>query len=110
MESSEMEFGQLFVHHVFFWLKEPDKPEVRAKFENALKKLVSVETIVGYHLGRPASTKRGVIDTTYTYSLLVTFRNKKDQDIYQVHPTHLKFIDNCEELWKRVVVYDSITI
>lgn len=101
---------KLFIHHVYFWLKKPVTKAVRTKFENALKELVTVETIIDYHLGIPAKTNRGVIDRSYSYSLLVTFRNKEDQDIYQTHPTHLKFIADCEELWERVVVYDSESI
>lgn len=101
---------QYFVHHVYFWLKKPVTPEVRDKFEKALKELVTVETIVDHHLGVPALTNRDVIDTSYTYSLLVTFKNKEDQDIYQTHPTHLKFIDDCQDLWDKVVVYDSVSI
>ena len=97
-----------FVHHVYFWLKKPITHEIRLKFENGLKKLVTIETIVGKHLGKPATTDRGVIDSTYSYSLLLTFKSKEDQDIYQTHPIHLKFIDECEELWERVIVYDSI--
>jgi hypothetical protein len=99
-----------FVHHVYFWLKKPVTSETRLKFENGLKKLVTIETIIGKHLGTPATTDRGVIDSTYSYSLLLTFKNKEDQDIYQTHPTHLKFIDECEELWERVLVYDSVKI
>jgi hypothetical protein len=99
-----------FIHHVFFWLKKPVTIAVREKFENALKELVTVETIVSYHLGLPASTNREVIDSSYTYSLLTTYKNKKDQDIYQTHPKHLKFIEDCQELWEKVVVYDSVKI
>jgi len=99
-----------FVHHVYFWLKKPVTREIRLKFENGLKKLVSIDTIVSKHLGTPASTKRGVIDSTYSYSLLLIFKSKEDQDIYQTHPTHLKFIDEYEDLWERVVVYDSVSI
>lgn len=102
--------GGSFIHHVFFWLKQPVTSEMREKFEKELKELVTVGTIVNYHLGIPAPTDRGVIDNTYSYSLLTIFRNKEDQDIYQTHPTHLKFIENCEELWERVVVYDSVKI
>lgn len=104
------EMGRLFLHHVFFWLKEPVTAEVRSKFEGALRELVTVETIVSYHLGIPASTGRDVIDASYTYSLFTTFRNKEDQDIYQTHPTHLKFIEDCSTLWERVVVYDTVSI
>jgi Stress responsive A/B Barrel Domain len=105
--SKQLEY---FVHHVYFWLKKPVTRESRLKFENGLKKLVTIETIIGKHLGTPAPTDRGVIDSTYSYSLLLTFKNKEDQDIYQTHPTHLKFIDECEELWERVLVYDSVKI
>jgi hypothetical protein len=104
------DFEQLFIHHVFFWLRQPVTEDIRRKFEDALKKLVMVETIVSYHLGIPAATNREVIDSSYTYSLLTTFRNKKDQDIYQNHPIHLKFIEECSDLWERVVVYDSVSI
>lgn len=108
--NTETKLGASFVHHVFFWLKQPVTGEVREKFENALSKLMAVETIVDYHLGVPAPTDRDVIDNTYSYSLLATFRNKADQDVYQTHPIHLKFIEDCQDLWERVVVYDSISI
>jgi hypothetical protein len=101
---------RLFVHHVFFWLKEPVTQEIRHKFEAALRELVTVDTIVDHHLGVPAPSDRDVVDTSYTYSLLITFNNKADQNIYQVHPIHLKFIANCQELWERVVVFDSLSI
>jgi hypothetical protein len=101
---------QLFVHHVYFWLYEPENKEIRDKFEKALMVLVKVETIIDYHLGIPAATNRDVIDTSYTYSLLVTFKSLEDQEIYQSHPTHLKFIDDCNDLWDKVVVYDSVSI
>lgn len=99
-----------FVHHVYFWLKKPLSRESGMKFENGLKQLVTIETIVGKHIGTPATTNRGVIDSSYSYSLLLTFKNKKDQDIYQTHPTHLKFIEEFGELWEKVVVYDSVSI
>jgi hypothetical protein len=101
---------KLFIHHVYFWLKKPVTGEVKAKFEKALKELVTIETIVDYHLGVPAGTSRDVIDASYSYSLLVTFKNKEDQDIYQPHPKHQKFIADCQALWEKVVVYDSISI
>ncbi len=99
-----------FVHHVYFWLKKPVTPEIHKKFEAALIDLITVETIIGKHLGMPAVTNRDVIDTSYSYSLLLTFRNKADQDLYQTHPKHMKFISDCEELWEKVIVYDSVSI
>jgi hypothetical protein len=108
--AEKTEFGKLFIHHVFFWLKNPANMEVRTKFEKALKELVTVETIHNYHIGVPAPTDRAVIDTTYSYSVLTTYINKEDQEIYQTHPKHLKFIEDCQDLWVKVVVYDSVSI
>jgi hypothetical protein len=99
-----------FIHHVYFWFKKPASKKDKTRFEEALKKLVTVETIVEMHLGVPASTRREVVDRSYSYSLLTTFKSKEDQDIYQTHPTHLKFIEDCADLWERVVVYDSVSI
>jgi hypothetical protein len=99
-----------FVHHVYFWFKKPVLKKDRERFEEALKKLATVDTIVEIHLGVPATTKGDVVDRSYTYSLLTTFKSKKDHDIYQTHPTHLKFIEDCSDLWENVVVYDSAGI
>ena len=99
-----------FIHHVYFWFKKPVTDQDRSRFENALKKLVTIETIVDMHLGVPALTLRDVVDSSYKYSLLLTFKNKEDQDIYQTHPTHLQFIDDFSDLWEKVVVYDSVSI
>ncbi len=101
---------KLFIHQVYFWLKKPVTPANKEKFEKALKELVKVETIVDFHLGIPAGTSRDVIDASYSYSLLVTFKNRADQDIYQPHPIHQKFIADCQDLWEKVVVYDSVSI
>jgi hypothetical protein len=104
------DLGNKFIHQVYFWLKEPGSQEGRKRFEEGLRALVKVETIQNYHLGVPAGTSRDVIDATYTYSLLTVFNNREDQDIYQTHPIHLKFIEDCNDLWERVVVYDSVSI
>ena len=100
----------LFIHHVYFWLKDPSNREARTRFEKAARELVTIETIIDSHIGVPAPTSRDVIDTTYTYSILSTYKNKEDQDIYQTHPKHLKFIEDCQDLWEKVLVYDSVSI
>jgi hypothetical protein len=107
---TEAGLGKHFVHHVFFWLKQPVTPEGRERFEKGLKSLATIETIVDYHIGIPAGTSRDVIDASYTYSMLTTNKSQADQDIYQTHPTHLKFIADCQDLWEKVVVYDTISI
>jgi hypothetical protein len=108
ISSSEEE--KLFIHHVFFWLNNPENKEDRVKFESALSRLGSIETITMLHIGKPADTNREVIDNTYTYSFLAGFKNKKDHDIYQAHPIHDEFRNNYGDMWKKVLVYDSLDI
>ena len=100
-----------FVHVVFFWLKNPDSKKDRKKFENNLNTFIKgVDYIRSTHIGTPAGTARSVVDNSYTYSLIVSFDNKKDHDAYQEHGLHKKFIDDTAVLWDRVQVYDSILV
>lgn len=99
-----------FFHVVYFWLIN-ESEEVGKKFEKELRKFIDqVDVIKTSHIGKPAPTDRDVIDNTWTYSLIVSFNSKKEQDHYQEHQAHLQFIDNASSLWEKVLVYDSIKI
>ncbi|MGG9960523.1 Dabb family protein [Ferruginibacter sp. SUN106] len=100
----------VFIHHVFFWLKEPSNDLHLQQLIEGLQKLSAVTTIKSFHIGKPAATSRGVIDTTYSISWLNTFETAADQDSYQVDPVHLNFVKECSHLWEKVVVYDSIAV
>jgi len=107
--AGEVQLKGALIHHVFFWLKEPDNKAHRKQFEKALEDLIKVETIKVSHIGVPAETEeRGVVENSYTYSYMVMFDSLEDQNIYQKHPLHLKFIEENEHLWEKVVVYDSV--
>ena len=98
----------MFVHHVFFWLRNPDSKEDLAKLIEGLEKLRKVKTIRTSHIGRPADTNRDVIDRSYSISWLLTFDNMEDEESYQKDPIHLKFVEAYSPLWRKVVVYDSV--
>ena len=94
---------------VFFWLKEPQNAEARKAFEASLEKFIKNSPyITAMHVGTPADTDRPVIDNTYTYSLVLSFASKKEQDQYQDEPAHKLFIKESENLWEKVLVYDSV--
>jgi len=100
-----------FVHMVFFWLKEPDNKAVKEKFTNSLIDFVkNSDDIKSYHLGTPADTYRPIIDTSYTYCLIVTFPSKVEHDSYQIDPVHKKFLKNFKDSWEKVQIYDSESI
>lgn len=99
------------VHHVFFWLKNPDSKADLNKLIEGLQTLRKIETIRQIHIGVPASTeKRPVVDSSYHASELMFFDDLAGQKVYQDHPIHQKFIADCSHLWDKVVVYDSLDV
>jgi hypothetical protein len=100
----------MFVHHVYFWLKPSNTAEENQKFEKSVSSLKEIQSIKMVDIGKPASTNRPVIDTTYSYSLLLVFDSQDAHDQYQEHPIHLQFVADCSTLWDRVLIYDSETI
>jgi hypothetical protein len=111
MPTMETKDKKQLAHHVFFWLKNPESKEDLAKLLAGLRTLEKIETIRKLHIGVPASTeKRDVVDSSYSASELMFFDDTAGQKIYQDHPIHQKFIENCSHLWEKVVVYDSIDV
>lgn len=97
-----------FIHQVYFWLANPDNQKEREELLEGLNKLTTVPKLLHYHIGTPATTRREVIDSSYSFSWLAIFATPEDQDNYQEHPIHLEFVASCSHLWKRVIVYDSL--
>ena len=105
------EFDHHFTHVVYFWLKNPDSADDRKAFLTSLKNFMSKSDYAKTKfIGEPAGTSREVVEGGFTYSLILTFPSKEVQDKYQKEPSHLKFVEEAEHLWKRVVVYDSVGI
>lgn len=95
------------LHHVFFWLKNPDSVADREKLLAGVKSLAAIETVRSIHVGVPASTeRRDVVDNSYHVSELLGFDDVAGQEVYQVHPLHKKFVEEHQHLWSKVVVYD----
>jgi hypothetical protein len=109
--SMEKKEKKQLAHHVFFWLKNPDSSADRDKLVEGLKTLKQIQTIKKLHIGVPASTeKRDVVDNSYQVSELMFFDDVEGQNVYQVHPIHKKFIEDCSHLWSKVVVYDVMEV
>jgi hypothetical protein len=98
----------MFIHHVYFWAKNPNNAAERARLLKGLQTLTGIEMIKMSHVGVPATTNRSVIDTSYTFSLLLIFDSLESQEAYQVHPIHVRFVEECSDLWGKVIVYDSV--
>jgi hypothetical protein len=98
----------MFIHHVFFWLENPKSEKDQRDLVNGLHKLRTVPGLIQSHIGVPAPANREVIDSSYNISWLTVFATQEEEAVYQQHPVHLEFIENCKHLWKRVLVYDSL--
>jgi len=107
-KSITKEMKNIFIHHVYFWLKNTGNNADFDKLVEGLTKLSKASTINQFHIGKPANTNREVIDSSYAVSWMLIFKNEADQATYQTDPIHLKFIEECSHLWSKVVVYDSI--
>jgi Stress responsive A/B Barrel Domain len=101
-----------FVHHVFFWLKDAQNKKDHDQLLAALKGLGKIEYIKMAHIGSPSINEfdKSVTDASYSFSVMLVFNNKADEEKYLVHPLHKKFIDDNKNLWSKVVVYDSIAL
>ncbi|MBI1224420.1 MAG: Dabb family protein [Bacteroidetes bacterium] len=108
IDSKPKAMKSIFVHHVFFWLKNPSSQADRDKLVEGLMTLTKIKHIKTWHIGVPAGTSREVIDGSYAISWLNTLKDRTAQDAYQIDPIHLAFVDNYKHLWEKVVVYDSI--
>src|SRR5438270_14059473 len=93
------------IHHVFFWLKKPSSKEDLNRLLAGLKTLEKIETVRKIHIGVPAATEdRSVVDASYSASELLFFDNLNGQKVYQDHPIHKKFVEDCGHLWEKVIV------
>ncbi|HET6568257.1 MAG TPA: Dabb family protein [Rhodothermales bacterium] len=99
----------MFLHCVYFWLKDDLSPNDVAAFERGVKSLTTIETVRHGFVGTPASTDRPVIDRTYSYGLVCAFDDKDDHDAYQVHPVHDDFRNDCSRYWTDVKIYDFLS-
>ena len=107
--AGEVKITGALIHHVFFWFKEPKNEAHIKQMVAAINALLKVETIKMSHIGFPAGTEsRDVVDHSYSVSYMTMFDNQAGQDVYQVHPLHLKFVEENSHLWSKVVVYDSV--
>lgn len=106
--AGEVKITSALVHHVYFWLKQPKNEAHKKQLIKACNELLKVKTIKISHIGFPAGTEsRDVVDHSYSVSYMVMFDSQADQDAYQIDPIHLKFVEENQHLWNKVIVYDS---
>lgn len=97
-----------FMHHVYFWLNEPENQEHLDRLVTGLERMKAIETIQQARIGFPAGTPREVVDNSYAIYWLVTFNSTADWQVYNDHPIHEQFVREVSDVWSRVIVYDTV--
>ncbi|HAB35393.1 MAG TPA: stress protein, partial [Cryomorphaceae bacterium] len=83
------------LHQVYFWLKNPDSAEDKARLKEGLATLRGVQEVQWLVTGEPASTlPRDVVVSDWSVSETMYFASSADQDAYQIHPLHQAFVKN----------------
>ena len=96
----------MHLHTVFFWISEDVDNSGRRAFETGLDLLTREPHVLDRRVGKPAATKRPVIDSSYSYAIILRFENLAAHNAYQASDEHQIFLDTCSHMWSRVQVYD----
>lgn len=104
--TTRLKVAGMFVHTVYFWLKDELTAEEKQAFRQGLESMQDIKEATGVYIGTPAETDRPVIDRSYDFGLTVLLPDLAAHDAYQVHPLHKAFLENFASCWERVVIYD----
>ena len=99
---------QKFIHSVYFWLRNDLSSDELLTYREGLQSLIDIENVALGYIGQPASTDRPIIDSTFSYSLVLIFDGQENHDLYQDDPVHEKFRVNCGDFWEKIVIYDQV--
>lgn len=97
----------MFSHVVIFWT-DPANPKAADELLAGIEKyLKPIPGILHFHAGKMAPSPRDVVDQTYQVALNLVFPDRKAQDNYQVHLSHVEFVNTVfRKTCRKVVVYD----
>ncbi|MEL6826328.1 MAG: Dabb family protein [Pseudomonadota bacterium] len=99
----------LLTHAVFFDLKNDDAASIQALVDGCYEYLAPHDGIVYFSAGaRHLDYERDVNDLGFDVALTIVFESTAAQDAYQVTEPHLQFIEEFNQNWASVRVFDSL--
>jgi hypothetical protein len=97
----------MFSHVVIFWTDSGNPTATEELIAGANKYLRPIPGVIHFHVGKMAASHRPVVDQTYQVALNLIFSDRKSQDDYQTHPSHIQFVETVfKKVCTKVVVYD----
>lgn len=107
-EQSVAEVQPMLTHSVFFDLKNDDATSIQALVDGCYKYLAPHDGVTYFAAGaRHTEYQREVNDLDFDVALTIVFESTAAQDAYQVTEPHLQFIEEFNENWQSVRVFDS---
>jgi hypothetical protein len=101
----------LLAHNVYFSLHDRSAPACERLVQACRALLVGHPGIVFFACGTLAGhLRREVNDLDFDVALHIVFADSAAHDAYQAAPTHLQFIAENKDSWKRVRVFDSLVV
>lgn len=100
----------MFVHAVYFWLRNDLTSAQEQQFDAGLRSLRGIPGVSHGYIGVPAPTDRPVIERGYTRALVLVFPDQATHDAYQVHPVHDTFRKECSDFYTTVRIFDSVSL
>ena len=97
----------MFVHSVYFWLKDDLSESQRQEFRLAVDSLLAIDSVECGFVGTPADTDRPIIDRSYSLALTLVFQDREGHDAYQTAQAHLDFVNRYGTWWRKVLIYDA---
>lgn len=99
----------MFIHSVYFWLRDDLTRAQMEQFDAGLRSLTSIEHVRHGYIGVPAETNRPVIERGYSRALVLVLDDVAAHDAYQSHPVHDRFRSECGPLFRSIRIYDSVS-
>jgi hypothetical protein len=96
-------------HMVFFTLKDNSEGSVEQLVKGCQEFLSEHEGTLYFSVGvRAKDMNRDVNDKEFDVALHLVFCDKAAHDKYSTHPRHMKFIEEFQDNWAKVRVFDSL--
>lgn len=96
----------MFVHSVYFQLKDNLTDEEINAFREGLESLRQIEQIRHLWVGQPVHYDSPNAREDFTFGLVTVFAGKEDHDAYQAHSLHQAFLENFAGYWDAVTAYN----
>jgi hypothetical protein len=97
----------MFSHVVIFWTDPANAEAADQVVAGADHFLKNIPGVLDFHVGKMVPSHRPVVEQSYQVALNIRFADKHAEHLYQGHPQHLEFVEQCVNLFvKKVVVFD----